>query len=116
MKEKIVYLCIALFIFRVLFLPLFLPVETYGFRVHAVIALILLCVASRYMINFKSKNKASFALFLVMAVDAFFFVLSKDMIYGDYPYYPRYALITLPLITSLIVIHYPNKNKKNILP
>ena len=115
MRNKIIYLCISLFVLRVLFIPLFLPFETYGFRTHAAIALVLFYLASRYMTDWNSKFKATLALSMVVILDAFFFILSKDSVYGDYPYYPRYILMTLPIVIALTVIHFPQNYRRSAL-
>lgn len=99
------YICILLFIIRVLFIPLFTPFGTYGFLIHESLSVVLLLLAGKWILSRSEKKawKPISALVMLAIADLVFLYFAKFGIYGDFPYYPRYVMMSVPLVAGVII-------------
>ncbi|HDT0752188.1 TPA: hypothetical protein QIC06_004235 [Enterobacter kobei] len=101
----LVYLCIIMFVARLLFVPLFTQFGTNGFLIHESLSVLMLFIAGLGLLSKRYERKWSpvIALILLAVVDFVFYLITKNGIYGDYPFYPRYALMSIPIIFGLFI-------------
>lgn len=112
MRRYWIYACIIILILRVFLVPLFFPFGTYGFIAHAILALLLIIISISWMTGVGRERGVNIILICVGALDFAFFILAKLSTYGDFQYYPRYTLLTIPLLFSVLVVNTVGKQKK----
>lgn len=106
MRKALVNFCILLFAIRVFFIPLFFPFNTNGFWLQASVAAVCLFIASALMAKGCKKIWVWLVIFIVAIVDFLFFLLAKESWSGNFPYYPRYVLMSLPLVLALFTSNF----------
>lgn len=111
MKKYWIYACILLLSLRVALVPLFFPFGTSGFAMHAIAALILIILAISWITGGGKAKGITIVLFCVLALDFVFYVISKTSIYGEFPYYPRYALLTAPVLFTIWAVNSKVRNQ-----
>ena len=103
MGKTLIYTCLCTFLFRILFVPLFSPFGTYGFVIQASIVALCLILAGRWLLKGEGWPKSCVALIVAALIDALFLMLTKSAVYGEYPFYPRYIVMSIPICLGLYV-------------
>ncbi len=103
MSKTLIYTCLCVFLLRVLFVPLFSPFGTYGFFIQASVVALCLILSGRWLLKGEGWPKSFVALIVAALVDAAFLMLTKSAVYGEYPFYPRYIVMSIPIGLGLYV-------------